>query len=172
MDRWIRLPRNRERDNTIIKPQPIRTCQWPRKRCGWECRRSEREWINFIDFPQPLFTTLCGWLDQKLGQELKVPYWEYPPIIVRFNCYPCWLFVGQPMGPSFLPSSGPTIRFGAVVVWSGEMEQHMDYCGHRFYLFIYHGSCCSVLRWWAMDGNNHDSHLNSILIEVPINICR
>lgn len=102
MDRWIRLPRNRDRDNTIIKPQPIRTCQWPRKRCGWKCRRSEQEWINFIDFPQPLFT-LCGWLDQKLGQELKVPYWEHPPIIVRFNCYPCWLFVGQPMGPSFLP---------------------------------------------------------------------
>lgn len=101
MDRWIRLPRNRDRDNTIIKPQPIRTCQWPRKRCGRKCRRSEQEWINFIDFPQPLFT-LWGWLDQKLGQELKVPYWEHPPIIVRFNCYPCWLFVGQPMGPSFL----------------------------------------------------------------------
>lgn len=117
MDRWIRLPRNRERDNTIIKPQPIRTCQWPRKRCGWECRRSEREWINFIDFPQPLFTTLCGWLDQKLGQELKVPYWEYPPIIVRFNCYPCWLFVGQPMGPSFLPRA---LQFDLGQWWSGQ----------------------------------------------------
>lgn len=67
MDRWIRLPRNRDRDNTIIKPQPIRTCQWPRKRCGRECRRSEREWINFIDFPQPLFTVWVVGLETRKG---------------------------------------------------------------------------------------------------------